>query len=847
MKLFNQFRRAQSLALRLSLAVVFLAPLGVKTFAQSQSTQPEASGALEEIVVTSQQRTQSLQDVPVSVNVVSGDKITEGGISKIEDLQGLVPNLSQSETGIGTNIFIRGIGSGINQGFEQSVGLYTDGVYYGRAQQSRAPFLDVERIEVLRGPQNILYGKDSIAGALSIFSAQPTDEFEGSVGVTVEPEFGEAILDVTLSGPLAGGFSWRVAHRTRQLDGYIDNVDLADEPERDESTTRVILDWDISDTFNANFKTEIGTYDVVGRQIELLEFQASPILPGNPTWSEFLLGINPLNAATGADITPTSILDTEIDFDRAANGDFSDNDTENFTLSLNYDLNGYNFTSITSQSGYEYDELCDCDFTSANIFFVQSQEEFDQFSQEIRVTSPGGQTIDWIAGLYYQTSDLDFNDEFFTTETSVIGNILDTVLPLAFVTPDGDSIFPAGGAQQLNNLIVPREFVQDSELFAGFVQATLSLSDSWRITAGGRLSEEDKDASRVLDFTDADGNVIPFDDSFIPGSEIGLDYILGAVLQVARHDLEGSRTESNFAPLLNVEYDFGVDSLAYATWARGFKSGGFDVRSNTAPFASDAAGNLIPTTIESPISDALDVSIPAGTFDFEEEQATNFELGIKSRFWGGRAEINAAAFLTDYEELQVSQFDGVLSFNVGNAAEAQTAGLEVDGRVAISDYVTLSGALALLDFEFQDFDTGQCTQAQRLVDPTITDCDFDGFSNQFVADFSGALAVDYTNDFGSNLLFSGTFDTTFTSDYNPAANVDPAIEQNGFAKFNLRLGLSDIDRVWEVAILAKNLTNEEVVTFANDIPLATNLGFSQGFYGFVESPRTVAVQGTYRF
>jgi len=142
-----------------------------------------AAPALEEVLVTATLRTESLQDVPVSVNAVSGEKMQEAGIDKIEDLQAYVPNLSMSETGIGTNIYIRGIGSGINPGFEQSVGMYFDGVSYSRAQLTRAPFLDLARVEVLRGPQNILYGKNSIAGALSLISARPGDEQEGSLSV----------------------------------------------------------------------------------------------------------------------------------------------------------------------------------------------------------------------------------------------------------------------------------------------------------------------------------------------------------------------------------------------------------------------------------------------------------------------------------------------------------------------------------------------------------------------------------------------------------------------------------------------------------------------------------------
>ena len=149
------------------------------------------AATLEEIVVTAQQRAESLQDVPVSVAAVTAKKISDSGIVDLQGLSELVPNFSINETGISTTVTIRGISSGINSGFEQSVGMYNDGIFYGRDQLARVPMIDMERVEVLRGPQGILFGKNSIAGAVSQISAKPTDEFEGSVTALYEPDHGE--------------------------------------------------------------------------------------------------------------------------------------------------------------------------------------------------------------------------------------------------------------------------------------------------------------------------------------------------------------------------------------------------------------------------------------------------------------------------------------------------------------------------------------------------------------------------------------------------------------------------------------------------------------------------------
>lgn len=793
----------------------------------------QSSGLLEEVIVTSKKRAQSLQDVSLSVNVLGGEKIAEAGITKIEDLQAYVPNLTMSETGIGTNIYIRGIGSGINQGFEQSVGMYKDGVSHGRAQLSRAPFLDLERVEVLRGPQNILYGRNSIAGALSITTAQPTEEFEGHVALTYESDYGEQIADVVLSGPLAENLTGRFAHRTRKMDGYVADLDGGDEPDRDEQTTRLSLRWDISDDLDATLIYEDGSFDVTGRQVEIIGDQPSlnPALSG-ANWSQFLFSLNPLNAFTGADLTPASALNVTQDFQRSANRDFSDNNTETITLTVNYALGDLSLTSVTSSLEYDYREICDCDFTSANIFFVESTEDYSQFSQEFRLASPVGEKFEWIAGIYYQSSDLEFTDRFFTDQTSSVGNLLDTILPGLFT-----GIYPAGAAQQLNGFAAPRTFDQDSDLWSGFVQATWNINDVSRLTLGGRYSSEEKSASRTLTYTDLAGNELAYNDSFVPNTFIGVDYILGRVLNVARHDLAGNREESKFAPSATYEYDLNDSSLGYISWARGFKAGGYDVRSNV----SSTGYSVI-----NPFASALSFELEPGSFEYSQERAETIEIGLKTTLLDGNMELNIAAFNTDYEDLQVSIFDGSLGFNVGNAGEATTKGIEMDGRWALSESFWLAASLAWLDFEFTDFPNGQCTQIERITTGENL-CDYQGLSNQYVADLSGYLSANYETAITDSLLFRATADLLYTSDYNPTQNLDPNVEEDGYTKLNLRLAISDIDDQWEVALIGKNLTDENIVTYANDTPLATSLSQSIGYYGFVESPRTLSVQGTYRF
>lgn len=792
---------------------------------------------LEEVLVTAQFRSENLQDVPVSVSAIGGDKMYESGIGKIEDLQAYVPNLTMSETGIGTNIYIRGIGSGINQGFEQSVGMYVDGVYHGRAQLARTPFLDLERVEVLRGPQNILYGKNSIAGALSLITQKPTSELEGyfATSILVDSDEDNEEAEFVISGPITDKISGRFSSKVRRASGFIDNLTTGDtEPDRDEKTYRFQLSYAPNDSFDFNLKFEKSKFDVEGRQVEVVGERGSlnPALAG-ATWSQYLLGF-------GAD---SSVLNTDIDFERSANEDFSENDITNITLSGNYYRDGYVYTGIFGKLKYDYDELCDCDFTGADLFFVESQEEYDQTSFEFRVTSPLGEEFEWIGGVYYQDSEVDFNDAFFTTPTSIVNLPINAGLQSAL-----GAFYPGtspldGPANALIDFAVPRDFTVDSELYSVFGQVTWNLQDDLRVTFGGRYSSEEKEGARSLDFaTRSTGAIIPqtaLTTAFSPGPTgfMGLDYLLLSSLKVARQDLSGDYDEDNFSPLINVEYDLNEDVLLYATWTKGFKSGGYDTRSNLPDSPTTYGAGPVAVT-EGP-----------GSFEYEEEEAVTIELGAKTVFMNGQGELNIAAFVTEYEDLQVSIYDGVLGFNVGNAAEATATGIELDGRYRATANSTFIFSLAFLDFEFDDYPDGQCTQGERIAEDLDLDavsgsdifCDFKGKSNQYVADYSGAVAYDYLRPLDNGWELRSVIDVNFTDDYNPSQNLDPEIEQDGYTKTNWRLSLGKPES-WEAAIAVRNLGDKEVITYANDLPLAANLSQAAGYYAFVEQGRNVSLQ-----
>ena len=661
-ELHRMWRSGKLQALVISMTATLGTPIAV-----AQDSADEV--VLDEIIITAQKREESLQDVPISVNAVSGEKLAEAGIARLDDLKAYVPNLQVTETGIANNFYIRGIGSGLNQGFEQSVSTYSDGLYRGRGPQSRTPFLDLERIEVLRGPQPILFGKNAIAGAVNLISARPASEFGGSVRASYEAETNEQVLEGVVSIPFSETFGARVAMRYRQSDGYMDNLTLGtEEPEREDTFGRVTFAFTPNENFDATLKIETGRSDVVGRQVEIFgELAAAPVLrPNGTTLTPPIPGLTYgqiLRNVFGQNI---GTLNNTVDYRRSSNGDYSIMEPTESVLTMNFRFgNGITMTSVSGYSSYELDEGCDCDFTGGNLFTAGITESYKQVSQELRFASPTDQTVSWIGGAFLQNYDLDESDYIFVPGNSV-------VVPLVNSNP----ALPMGSGAFFANTRNPRVFKQDSEMFALFGQGTWSISDALRLTAGLRWATESKTGSRVTQLTDPAGLPLPTGSLAVPNN---VDFFYNAVFGIRRHSVRGERTEDNFSPLLNVQYNFSDDTMAYLSWAKGYKSGGFDARSNQAP--------------------------PTGTFEYEPETAKTYELGLKTKV-GQAAEINAAVFFTDYKDLQTSAFDGRLGFNVGNGS-AEVKGIEVDGRWQATERLFIAGSIAYLDFEWTKYD-GQC-------------------------------------------------------------------------------------------------------------------------------------------
>lgn len=778
------------------------------------------SPMLEEVIVTAQQREQSLADVPLSVAVIDGDVLKEQNIEKMADLQFSVPNFTMAESGIGTNVFIRGIGSGNNQGFEQSVGVYVDGIHHGRAQQARAPFFDLQRVEVLRGPQSILFGKNSVAGALNMTTAKPTNEFEGYVELNHGFTFGETEAAVVLSGPASDRFRYRIAGRYHQSDGYLENITLnRDEPQEDDYTLRTTFEYDFSDTVMATLKLESSKFDVVGRNIEIngeLPAAAGPFT--GLTYSQILAG------GFGQD---PSVLNTEIDGKRHSNGDFSNNDQFEAVFSVDWELENHTLKSTTGISNFEFQDNCDCDFTGANVFSLPLAEKYDQISQEIRLTSNGGDTVDYIIGGFFQTSDHEFRDALTVTSTSVLVPLLNAAFA-PFEVPAGNIIANTTGA---------RLATVDTDIFSMFGQLDWHLNDTMTLQLGGRITHESKEGYRNITIRALDGSPLPAEQALAPdvfGQAFGVSSsnLLGVFPGTAgnllgTHPVTGDISDTSFNPDVKLYWDVSGDTMLYLSAVGGSKSGGFDFRANNRGSSATMAE----------------------AFEFAEESATSFEFGGKMSLADGAAELNFAAYLTQYDDLQVSIFDGQLGFNVGNAAEATIKGLEVDGRWQATNNLTLSGSLALTDFEFDNYTNGRCNFGQAPNGPQAEDgfCDYTGQTNQLVSDWQGTFGAHHAHEMANGLELNTNLNVFFTDDYHASASLDEALIQDSYATFNLRIGLSNPNVGWDIALIGENLTDETVVTFGGDAPLSGSTFGAIAKYNFVAPGRSYGIQFSRQF
>ncbi len=782
---------------------------------------------LEEVIVTATKRAESLQDVPVSVSAIQGDQIQDAGIPNMAALADYVPNLFISDAPVSTNIYMRGMGSSNNQAFEQSVGMYIDGIYMGRGRQYRAPFMDIERVEVLRGPQGTLFGRNTVAGAISILTANPAldEEFNGRVDFSAETNEGY-IGEGMVSGAVGENFAMRLAGRYRETDGYVDNKFLdEDEPQIEEWNYRFTGVWSPNDSWDVNFKWGQSNLDRTGvaSGVHTYADQATrdELFPNRSAFANiaYLLTdtfyADELAGAAGDEFT--IFKDNNLGPTGGAQGvavgqyeESSDQDTDNGVLTINYFFGDYTVTAITGYSAYEYTDGCDCDWLPLQFIARDDEQDFDQWSQEIRIASPTGGKFEYLAGAYWETNTVEF-DRRVTIDLNM-GGLVEQVLGV----PSLLTALTAGN-YNANQIARNHAFELETDSWALFAQGTYSFRDDLRLTLGLRYADETKDVESSQFLSDDLGGLdVRVDDFFL--------YLTQATnFNTYLYDYDEDRDTDDLLPSANLQWDINDDTMVYLSYSEGFKSGGFTAADDGEP------GDIVPATWPCAPGQlpeqCYDITRPNDQFEFDDESVVAYEIGGKHRLLDGAMTFNWAAFYTEYDDLQVSIFQGV-GFAVTNAAEAEIKGIEFDTLWQVTEGLRLGLNGAWLDAEYNEYDTAPCTAAQQDADPLCgtgqpgaTINDLSGENTTFAPDITASAFFDYSRLLANGMEFFAGGEVNYSDEFDTQGDLDPLDMADDYTKVNLRFGLRGANDDWEVMVYGRNITDEEAQIYSFDVPV----------------------------
>jgi iron complex outermembrane receptor protein len=782
---------------RLASGFILLAPLlAAGTYAQEAASGPDPL-ALEEIVVTANRRVESIQEVPMSVTAFTSQFFRDSGVTSLAGLEQYTPSLkiTPGTDSSSQSIRIRGIGSvGTNAGIDPSVGLFIDGVYQGRAGMSIGDLVDIERVEILRGPQGTLYGKNTAAGAISIITKTPSTEgFESEVQLMYNSDE-RAEVHAMVNVPFGD-----TGHAMR-LTGYGINGDHIYENEYNGEGLNDANKWGVKSRilFDTGAKTDgdgFGEFlvtmdynkeDTDCCALAVIDYEGFSVLgvPATNTPSEAYqqqLGVND----QGLEIFQyTSFEDTQ-GFAPPANSDPFDDDywidapiqnkVEVGGVALEWNKDVFNENTLTFINAWRHfnsDSAFDGDFSAYDAVTGSQEYKFNQYSSELRVTSPGGETFDYQGGLYAFYSDLD------STGTASQSAILTSITP--FLGP----LFPDGTINTDDNNY-------KTTSFAAFGQLVWNISEKFSTTFGLRYTYEQKDfnGSQVSD----------------PSSAITIPPIVGPDVYY-----DETRNDDDFSPTLIGRYFFTQDIMTYASISRGFKSGGFNQRRE----------------------------LEGRNGEFEPETATNYELGWKTSTDDRRLQFNGTFYFVSYDDFQAQSFDGS-SFTVTNAGEMQSYGTELDLIfVPIAD-VVVGTAIGYNKAEYKDFKNGQCTVDQAVTDyyegpngpvfigtqslapGLISTCvqDLEGKPIDNAPEWTVSSYVQYERDLPADLVGTVRLEHSYTDSYFLDQDLDPTLENPSADLINLRFTLSNMENSWEVALWGRNLLDEEYYNFGIDIPV----------------------------
>jgi len=793
----------------------------------AQAQEDPASREIEEIVVTAQKREQSLQDVPIVVTTVSGKLLRDAGVKDIRELTVLTPGLTVTSTSNESVVTarVRGVGTvGDNPGLESSVGVVIDGVYRPRNGVSFGDLGQVSRIEVLKGPQGTLFGKNTSAGVINVITAGPTKDFQAE-GEATYGNYDQWGLTGSVSGPLSDKVSARLFAGARQRDGYQDIVvgpgprTETRDNDQDFYTVRGQVEFEPTDALNfrviADY-TKRNESCCVG--VQLFVGQAANSRA------------NIINS-----IRPGSLDTTSTPFDRQGYANRpTDQDVEDKGVSAEANWNlgdGLKLTSITAVRNWRTETGQDSDFTAADIAYRPADGtnfvEFGQFSQELRLAGEAADgRLNWLVGGFYAKEDLKSRSALkYGTDyyAYVAGRVLGGVPGLIGLTPT--TIFQAGAGTD-------DRYKQEDETFALFTNNSFQITDQLELTVGLRYTRDEKTLKTRYSTT---GTSCDQAEAAFPslagllGQATASAIAGGLCLSHENNDFDAlgtftqKRTEDEVSGTAKLAYRWNPDVMTYASYSRGYKAGGFNL---------DREGTVVATPTGPNFTADPDTA-------FRGEFVDSYELGAKTSWFDRTLLLNVAAFYQEFTDFQLNTFIGT-AFVVETLPEVRSRGVDLDFiYLPPIEGLTLQGGVTYAETEIQPF------TAADLLNPTRFNSlrRLPGARLSFAPLWSASLAGSYERNLGNGLKFKANLSGKFTSAYNTGSDLHPVKIQDEMVLVNGRVGLGSEDDRWIVELWSNNLFDKDYVQVGFNGPFQVdeandNVSVYDAFLG---APRTYGV------
>ena len=776
-----------------ALALFAAMPAYAQTEAQAEAATAEESG--NEIIVTASKRAQTLQDVPISVSVTDSKTVEQASINDLFDLQSVVPSLKvpQFQNSSQTNFIIRGFGNGANNiGIESSVGVFIDGVYRSRSASAIADLPEIERIEVLRGPQSTLFGKNVSAGAISIITKKPEFKWGAKVSATYG-NYDDMEGTLALNAGLSETVALRLSGTINNRDGYFTNTNIGGEVnDRDRSSARLDLLFEPSPDVSIRL---IGDYN----HINEVCCGAVPIFNGPAT---LFIGAAP-PAGLGAAIGNTSrIFQYELAYDQNPNNRLTG---KGISLQGDFGLGFAKLTTITALRKQSSSETLDVDFTGAPIVYSNDSTNIRTFSQEVRLASEGTGPFNWLLGAFYSSEKIGTDGDLLWGPQ---GRAYVNFLSSGFVGVLG-SLIP-GSNFIANGTGYSSAFTLNTRSYSLFSQVDYEVTDKFTVSGGLAYLNDRKRARSVTSSTDT-------------FAQLNLNTLFGgafralAPLQFLKPIVDfPNATESGVLKgnkvvyMGRIAYDFSNRLNAYASYSKGWKAGAYNLSRDSRP--PDVAG----------------VGRTAGP-----EDVTVYEVGIKGSFPGGF--VNFAVFKQSIKGFQSNAFTGT-GFNLVNAGEQSVKGFELDASYRPVRGLVLGFSATYLDPLYNSFlratcvsfDTVNCGAGQQFRD-------LSGTRPAGISKWSTNLNAAYNADLGGDWKGFIRGEYIHASKTPLTSTVPATIASIAVNTINASIGFGNEDIV-EVMLWARNLNKDTYLQGA-----FASVAQSGSYAGYPNLPRTYGI------